>query len=59
MDTIQHYRAMLGICRQRAQMEGESESFWLEEAAVLEQLIVNAQRMRALGIEQESRRVAA
>jgi hypothetical protein len=40
-------------------MEGESESFWLEEAAVLEQLIVNAQRMRALGIEQESRRVAA
>jgi hypothetical protein len=38
MDTIQHHRALLGICRQRAQMEGENASFWLEEATIRERL---------------------
>jgi hypothetical protein len=51
MDTLQHHRAMLGICRQRAQMEGEDASFWLEEAEVRERLIVLAERMKILGIE--------
>jgi hypothetical protein len=52
MDTTQHHRAMLGICRQRAQMEGENASFWLEEAAIRERLIVLLERMRILGIEE-------
>jgi len=48
MDTVQHHRAMLGICRQRAQMEGESEAFWLEEATIRERLIVLAQMAQSL-----------
>jgi hypothetical protein len=52
MDTLQHHRALLGICRQRAQMEGEDASFWLEEAAIRERLIVLAERMQTLGIEE-------
>ena len=51
METIQYYRAMLGICRQRAQMESEGASFWLEEADILEKLITNGERMRALGMD--------
>jgi hypothetical protein len=49
MDTIQHHRALLGICRQRAQMEGENASFWLEEAAIRERLILLQERMQILG----------
>jgi hypothetical protein len=48
MDTIQHHRALLGICRQRAQMDGENASFWLEEAAIREQLIILEARMKIL-----------
>ncbi|WP_426615278.1 hypothetical protein [Bradyrhizobium sp. McL0616] len=51
MDSIQHYRALLGICRQRAQMEGESDAFWLDQAAVLERLLVTTERMQALGMD--------
>jgi hypothetical protein len=51
MDTIQHHRARLGICRQRARMEGENAAFWLEEASIREQLIVIEQRMQMLGIQ--------
>jgi hypothetical protein len=50
METIQHHRAMLGICRQRARMEGENAAFWLEEAAIREQLIVIEERLHVLGI---------
>lgn len=39
METTQYYRAMLGFCRQRAKMDGESASFWLGEAGALEQLL--------------------
>jgi hypothetical protein len=53
MDIIQHHRAMLAICRQRAQMEGESEAFWLEQAAILEKLLVTLERLRALGLNVE------
>ena len=53
MDLIQHHRAMLGICRQRAQMDGESEAFWLEQASILERLLVTLERMRALGLDVE------
>jgi hypothetical protein len=53
MDTIQHYRAMLGICRQRAQMEGENDAFWLEHAAALERLVVTLERMQELGMDIE------
>ncbi|KJC62777.1 hypothetical protein UP10_00995 [Bradyrhizobium sp. LTSPM299] len=59
MDMIQHYRAMLGICRQRAQMEGENESFWLEEAAILERLLVTTERLQVLGLDVESSSEAA
>jgi hypothetical protein len=48
MDTIQHYRAMLGFCRQRAQMEGENEAFWLEHAATIERLLVTLERMEKI-----------
>jgi hypothetical protein len=50
MDTIQHDRAMLGNCRQRAQMDGENPSFWLEEAAIRERLIVCEEQLRTLGV---------
>ena len=50
MDTLQHHRAMLGICRQRAQMEGEDASFWLEEADIRERLVVLAELMQILEI---------
>jgi hypothetical protein len=53
MDTIQHYRAMLGICRQRAQTEGENDAFWLEHAAALERLVVTLERMQELGMDIE------
>jgi hypothetical protein len=48
MDTIQHHRALLGICRQRAQMDGENASFWLEEAAIRERLIILEARRQIL-----------
>jgi hypothetical protein len=51
MSTIQHYRAMLGICRQRAQMDSENEAFWLEHAATLERLVVTLERMDKLGMD--------
>jgi hypothetical protein len=54
MDTIRHYRAMLGFCRQRAQMEGESEAFWLEHAATIERMLVTLDRMQDLGVDIES-----
>jgi hypothetical protein len=54
METIQHYRAMLGFCRQRAQMEGESEAFWLEHAATIERMLVTLERMQDLGIDVET-----
>jgi hypothetical protein len=53
METIQHYRAMLGVCRQRAQMEGESEAFWLEHAATIERLLQTLGRMQELGVDIE------
>jgi hypothetical protein len=59
METIQHYRAMLGFCRQRAQMEGESETFWLEHAASIERLLVTLERMQKLGIDIETAAEAA
>jgi hypothetical protein len=59
METIQHYRAMLGFCRQRAQMEGESEAFWLEHAATIERMLVTLQRMQDLGIDVETAAEAA
>jgi hypothetical protein len=59
METIQHYRAMLGFCRQRAQMEGESEAFWLEHAATIERMLVTLQRMQDLGIDIETAAEAA
>jgi hypothetical protein len=49
METIQHYRAMLGFRRQRAQIAGESEAFWLEHAATIERLLVTLERMQELG----------
>jgi hypothetical protein len=55
MKTLEHYRAMLGICRQRAQMDGEDVSFWLKEAALLEQLLTNANRREQLKIEGQSK----
>ena len=48
MDEIQHYRAMEAFCRQRAQMEGEDEVFWLAEAKVLARLIILAHRLELL-----------
>jgi len=54
METIQHYRAMLGFCRQRAQMEGESEAFWLEHAVTIERLLVRLERMQDLDIDVET-----
>lgn len=48
MDTIQHYRAMLGFCRQRAQMEGENEAFWHGHAATIERLLVKLERFERL-----------
>jgi len=48
MKSLQYYRAMLGICRQRVQMDGEDVSFWLEETDILEKLITNAERSAAL-----------
>jgi hypothetical protein len=59
METIQHYRAMLGFCRQRAQMEGESEAFWLEHAATIEKMLVTLERMQDLGIDIETAAEAA
>jgi hypothetical protein len=59
METIQHYRAMLGFCRQRAQMEGESEAFWLEHAVTIERMLVRLQRMQDLGIDVETAAEAA
>jgi len=32
-------------------MESEGASFWLEEADILEKLITNGERMRALGMD--------
>ena len=54
METIQHYRAKLGFCRQRAQMEGESEAFWLEHAVTIERLLVRLERMQDLDIDVET-----
>lgn len=48
MDRIQHHRALLGICRQRAQIDGENASFWLEEAAIRERLILLEARRQLL-----------
>jgi hypothetical protein len=48
MDTIRYHRAMLGLCRQRAKMEGENASFWLEQAAIRERLIILAEWERML-----------
>jgi hypothetical protein len=59
METIRHYRAMLGFCRQRAQMEGESEAFWLEHAATIERMLVRLERMQDLGIDVETAAEAA
>jgi hypothetical protein len=59
METIQHYRAMLGFCRQRAQMEGESEAFWLEHAATIERMLVTLERMQDHGIGIETAAEAA
>jgi hypothetical protein len=59
METIQHYRAMLGFCRQRAQMVGESEAFWLEHAVTIEKMLVRLERMQELGIDVETAAEAA
>jgi len=59
METIQHYRAMLGFCRQRAQMEGESEAFWLDHAATIERLLTTLERMQVLGVDVEAAAEAA
>jgi len=48
METIEQYRAMLGICRQRTTIEDDDSSSLLEEAEVLEKLITNATRRLAL-----------
>jgi len=56
MEPEVHYRAMLGICRQRAKMEGENEAFWLAEAEVLEMLAINAQRQGILASKTVERR---
>jgi hypothetical protein len=58
MDTIQHHRALLGMCRQRAQMDGEDVSFWLEEAAIRERLLLNAERLEMLSTLAQEKRPA-
>jgi hypothetical protein len=48
MKTVQYHKAMVGFCRQRAQMAGENASFWLEQAAIHEKLILNEERLNLL-----------
>jgi hypothetical protein len=39
---------MLAICRQRAQMQDENASLWLEKTYILEELILNEERLNML-----------
>lgn len=48
MEDVVHYRALEAFCRQRAQMEGESSAFWLEEADILAKLATNESRLKLL-----------
>jgi hypothetical protein len=34
-------------------MEGENEAFWIEQAAILEKLLVTLDRLRMLGLGSE------
>jgi hypothetical protein len=53
MRTIHHHKAMLGICRERAQAERANASFWHEKASILEQLIANEKRLSLLQFSKE------
>ena len=48
MQNMMRYRAFEAFCRQRSQMEGENEVFWLAEAEILAKLATNAQRLELL-----------
>jgi len=41
METSEYYRAMEAFCRQRAQMDGEDDRFWLAEAERFAKLVMN------------------
>jgi hypothetical protein len=56
MTSIQYHKVMVGFCRQRAQMEGEDVSFWLEQAANHEQLIIAEERLNGLAASKFSER---
>jgi hypothetical protein len=48
MDTIQHHRARLGVCRQRAYTQSENASILQEVAAIRERLVVLAELSQML-----------
>jgi hypothetical protein len=56
MEDVVRYRALEAFCRQRAQMEGESSGFWLEEADILSKLITTESRLKLLRVGQEEKR---
>jgi hypothetical protein len=39
MDVLAYCRAMAAFCRQRAEFEGENDTFWTNEAEELDKLI--------------------
>jgi hypothetical protein len=59
MKDVVLYRALEGFCRQRAQMEGESSSFWLEEADILSRLVTIEGRLKLLDEEKSSPELGA
>jgi hypothetical protein len=58
METMQYYRAMEAVYRQRAKMNGDDCQFWLAKADVLAKLATNAQRRQALEKEKRPQGVA-
>ncbi len=58
MEDLVRHRALEAFCRQRAQMEGENELFWLTEAEILNKLVINEHRRKVLSRAKNRNRTA-